>query len=117
MHIGDLFPRKELPIIDPNAGGSGVQYPETLTKAFNSIKDVDTLITGHHNTTLSMNELKVFADYMREFLNAVRDAKKAGKSVDEVAGSWKMSEKYAGYSVPLPARLKNNVQVIFDELK
>ena len=32
-----------------------------------------------------MNELKVFADYMRDFLNAVRDAKKAGKSLDEVA--------------------------------
>ena len=50
-------------------------------------------------------------------LKDVRDAKKAGKSVDDVANSWKMPAKYTGYAAPQPARLKANVQVVYDELK
>jgi hypothetical protein len=66
---------------------------------------------------MTMNDLKEYADFNREFLAAVRDAKKAGKSVDDVANSWTMPTKYAGYAAPQPVRLKSNVQVIFDELK
>ena len=43
--------------------------------------------------------------------------KKAGKSVDDVANTWAMPAKYTGYAAAPPARLKANVQVIFDELK
>jgi hypothetical protein len=45
------------------------------------------------------------------------DAKKAGKSVDEVASSWTMPAKFAGYAAPQPARVKATVQAIFDEVK
>jgi hypothetical protein len=37
--------------------------------------------------------------------------------VDEVASTWKMPAKYMGYGAPQPARLKANVQVVYDELK
>ena len=43
-------------------------------------------------------------------------AKQAGKSVDEVASTWTVPAKYAGYAAPQPARLKSNVQVVYDEL-
>ena len=46
MHAGDTFPNKSLPIMDANNGGSGVDYPNTLTKA-SRIDDVDTIINGH----------------------------------------------------------------------
>src|SRR5205807_3719401 len=117
MHAGDMFAGKSIPIMDSNAGGSGVEFAETLTKAFNTVKGVDTIITGHSATTMSMDDLKVFADFNRDFVNAVRDAKKAGKSVDDVAGSWKTPEKYTGYGAAQPASVKNGAQVIFNELK
>ena len=41
----------------------------------------------------------------------------AGKSVDEVANTWKIPAKYTGYAAPAPVRLKANVQIVFDELK
>ena len=44
-------------------------------------------------------------------------AKKAGKTVDEVAGSWTIPERYKGYAAPAAARLKANVQIVFDETK
>ena len=50
-------------------------------------------------------------------VEVVTAAKKAGKSVDEVANTWKIPAKYTGYAAPAPARLKANVQIVFDEVK
>jgi cyclase len=116
MHAGDIFSGKNLPLLDANNGGSGVQIGDTLAKAADSVKNIDTIITGH-STTMTVADLKEYAQFNRDFLADVRAAKKAGKSVDEVAGSWKMPEKYKGYAAVQPARLKANVQVIYDELK
>ncbi|PYR29265.1 MAG: hypothetical protein DMF92_12270 [Acidobacteria bacterium] len=116
MHAGDIFSGKNLPLLDANNGGSGVAIPDSLAKAANTVKNIDTVITGH-STQMTMNDLKEYADFNREFLTAMREAKKAGKSVDDVASSWKMPAKYAGYAAVQPARLKSNAQVIFDELK
>ena len=33
MAVGDVFPNKGIPIMDKNAGGSGVEFPATLAKA------------------------------------------------------------------------------------
>ena len=117
MHAGDIFSGKNLPLLDANNGGSGVAIPDTLAKAANTVKNIDTVITGHSMQLMTMNDLKEYADFNREFLMAVQAAKKAGKSVDDVASTWKQPEKYTGYAVVQPARLKSNVQVIFDELK
>lgn len=117
MHAGDMFPNKNIPIMDANAGGSGLEFPETLTKAFQTVKDVDTIIGGHSPTTMPMSDLKVYADFNREFVNAVRDAKKAGKSVEDVVSSWKTPSTYTGYGAAQPNSVKNAAQVIFNELK
>ena len=115
VHAGDAFSGKNIPIIDANNGGSGVDYPETLTKAHGAIKNVETIITGH-STQMTMNDLRDYADFNRDFLNAVREAKKAGKSVDDVANSWKVPAKYKGYAEPQAARLKTNVQNVYNEI-
>ena len=115
VHAGDAFAGKGVPIIDANNGGSGVDYPETLSKAHAAIKNVDTIITGH-STQMTMNDLKEYADFNRDFLNDVRAAKKAGKSVDDVATTWKIPAKYKGYADPQAARLKTNVQNVYNEI-
>jgi hypothetical protein len=43
----------------------------------------------------------------------VQNAKKSGKTVDDVAGSWKPP---AGYMAQ-PARIRSNTQLIFNETK
>jgi cyclase len=115
VHAGDAFSGKNIPIIDANNGGSGVEYPETLTKAHAAIKNVDTIITGH-STQMTMNDLREYADFNRDFLNAVREAKKGGKTVDDVATTWKVPAKYKGYGEPQAARLKTNVQNVYNEI-
>jgi glyoxylase-like metal-dependent hydrolase (beta-lactamase superfamily II) len=115
MHAGDSFAGKNVPLLDANNGGSGVVYPDTIQKVHDTIKNVDTIITGH-SVQMTWAELKEYSDFNRDFLNDVRAAKQAGKTVDEVANTWKVPAKYSGYGTPRPARLKANVQVVYDEL-
>jgi glyoxylase-like metal-dependent hydrolase (beta-lactamase superfamily II) len=115
MHAGDMFPNKGLPIMDANNGGSGVEYAGTMMKVHDGVKNVDTIITGH-GPQMTMNELREFSEFVRDFVAAVREGKKAGRTVDQIAEGWKIPEKYAGYAAPQPARLKANVQVVFDEI-
>ena len=116
MHFGDLFPGKNVPIIDANNGGSGVEYPETLSKAHSGIKDVTSIITGH-STVMTWDDLREFAEFNRDFLNAVREAKKAGKTAEEAAAAWTVPSKYSGYSAPQPQRLRVNIEAVYREIQ
>jgi cyclase len=116
MHAGDIFSGKNFPILDSNNGGSGVEMPDTLKKAADFAKNVDGIITGH-STVMTVADLREYSEFNRDFLNAVRDGKKAGKSADDIAAAWTNPAKYAGYAAPQPARLKANVEVVLGELK
>ncbi len=73
MHAGDIFSGKNLPLLDANNGGSGLAIGDSLAKAADSIKNVDTVITGHAMQTMTMNDLREYAAFNRDFLAAVRD--------------------------------------------
>ena len=116
LHAGDIFARKGIPFLDGNNGGSGVAIADTLQKARDTIRNVDTIITGH-STQMTWSDLNEYARFNREFLAEVRAARKAGKTVEEFAASWTIPAKYVGYQPPAADRLRGNIQVIFDELK
>lgn len=115
LHSGDIFPGKNLPFLDANNGGSGVDIPDSLQKAHDDIRGVDTIITGH-STQMTWADLHEYAAFNRDFLAAVRAGHAAGRGVDEIVESWTMPEGYEGYRAPAPAGLRNSVQVIVDEL-
>jgi cyclase len=117
MHAGDIFARKGLPLLDANNGGSGVAIPETLAKAANAVgNDVDTIITGHSDALMTMDDLREFANFNRDFLAAMQEARQAGRSIDDVVNSWQMPAGYTGYGAP-SARLRSNVEILFEELR
>jgi glyoxylase-like metal-dependent hydrolase (beta-lactamase superfamily II) len=117
VHAGDIFSGKNLPLLDANNGGSAALIADTLEKGMNRLqKDVDTIITGH-STQMTMADLKQYIEFNREFFNDASQAKKAGKSVDDVAASWKIPAKYTGYAAIDANRLKNNVRLAFSEAK
>lgn len=113
MHAGDTFPNKGAPIMDKNNGGSGVDYPETLARAAKA-PNVDRVITGH-GATVAIAELQEYADFNRDFVRAVQEAKKAGRTPEDVAKTWKVPARYQGYTQPPPDRLLPNARVIWDE--
>ena len=67
MHTGDLFAGKNVPFMDGNNGGSGVEYPETLAKAAKGISNVDSIIPGH-STLMTPADLKEFAEFVKDFV-------------------------------------------------
>ena len=115
LHSGDIFPGKNLPFLDANNGGSGVNIGDSLQSAHDTIRNVDTIITGH-STQMTWADLNEYAAFNRDFLNAVQAGRSAGKTVDEIASSWTMPANYPGYRPPQPAQLTGSIQVIVDEL-
>jgi cyclase len=116
MHAGDIFSGKNLPILDANNGGSGLEIGDTLAKAHSTIQNVDSVITGH-STVMTWADLKDYSDFNKDFMAAVQSGKKAGRSVDEIVASWSAPAKYAGYAPVQANRLRSNVQVTYDEIK
>ena len=112
MHTGDMFAWKDAPTIDRNNGGSGLEYAETVGRALERAKEVDTLIVGH-SPLRTVPELREYQQFMNDFVAAVRDAHKAGKSADDAAAAINLSGKYKEYK---NERYRGAVQAIYDEL-
>ncbi len=120
LHAADIFSGKNIPLLDANNGGSAVEIANSLEKAANSLNGkYDTIVAGHANE-MTPADLREYIAFNREFLSDVQAAMKAGKSVDDVAGSWKIPAKYTGYAqITTPAdkvRIKNNVGLAYKEL-
>jgi len=127
--FGDLFARKWAPLVDAGNGGSATEFPKTLAKAASTIKDVDTVITGHATTTIasgssvnyipstplmSWSGVHEYAEFLRDFVAAAEAAKKAGVSVDAAAGQLKLPAKYKDYNM---AQARADVQRVYEETK
>ena len=113
MATGDMFAWKDAPRLDLPNGGSGLEYASTVGKALVTVKDIDTLIVGH-SPLRTVAELREYQRFMTEFVAAVQDAKKAGKSVDDAAASIDLNSKYKDYQ---NQRYKAAVQAIYEEIK
>jgi glyoxylase-like metal-dependent hydrolase (beta-lactamase superfamily II) len=119
-HIGDLFASKGLPLVDGANGGSVLHYPDTLKKMHGGVKNVDTLVNGHSETTTTWADLKEFADFNQDFLTWAQGELKAGKTPEQAAPGWKVADKYKGYSsqvAPLFGGLAGRIQRLQDEMK
>lgn len=112
MHAGDIFARKGTPLLDMNNGGSGVKIGDSLASAASTIKDVDTVITGH-STVMTWADLHEFADFNKAFLASVQGSMKAGKTADQALAELKLPEKFSAYAM---TGAKDNVPKIYAEL-
>lgn len=131
-YFGDLFPAKAAPAIDVANGGSGVEFPKTLARAVAAIKGIARVVTGHDtaiavmaNTAsgsaifanprpMAWKDLEEYADFNRDFLAAVQEAIKAGKSAADAAASLQLPERYKDYNLQ---NARANVEAIYAELK
>ena len=117
MHTGDAFHTRDLPIMDKNNGGSGVEFSRTLARAADAAKDVDTIINGHNATTTTVADLRTQSAFIADFVTFVQNAKRSGKTVDDVVKTWATPARYTGYAMPQEARVRADAQVIWDETR
>ena len=117
MSAGDIFSGKNLPLLDYNNGGSGVEIGDTLMKAYTeTAKTVDSIVTGH-SMVMAPNDLREYAEFNRDFLAAVQAGKKAGQSPEAITKAWSIPAKYQGYAAPAPARLQANIENVYKETR
>ena len=115
-HFGDIFSGKNLPLIDTNNGGSAVQIADSLQKAHDGIKDVDTIIPGH-STLMTWADLAEYASFNRDVVAMLQGQKKAGKTAEQAAAEFKVPEKYKGYPATmgtLMGGLQGYIQRVYD---
>ena len=118
MHAGDAFANKGQPLIDRNNGGSGVQYPDTLTKAAKGIRNVETVINGHTTMTTTWQDFVDYGEFNRLFLAHARESMKAGKSPEQAMMDFKLPEKFKGYNLAGGrGGPGGNFGIIYEELK
>jgi len=105
--LGDLFPGKTVPIVDAANGGSLIAWPDTLARAATALRGITKIIPGHGLPPqgspmprwITMADLQEYVTFTRDFVTAVQDAFKAGKSVDDgVAAVSALSQKYPAYN-------------------
>src|SRR5688572_1222126 len=119
MHTGDMFAWKALPYIDTSNGGSVVAHAETLGRVVSTIKNVDTVITGH-TPVLTWNDFREYAEFNRDFVSWAQEQIKAGKAIAQAATEYRVPAKYKGYTVspnPMFGDAKANVEIVYKELK
>ena len=117
-HTGDAFAHKAVPVLDVHCGASGVEYPETLVRAAAALSGIDVLVTGHHPGLLRHADLTAYRDFVAEFVRAVRQAKRAGSTVEQFAAAWRLPDRlieegYVSFEHLRPVR--SDVEAIWRE--
>ena len=119
-YVGDLVAEKALPVVDPAAGGSALALPETLARAAEEITGVDYIITGHGRSKSYMqgwptwNDFREYAEFTREFVDAVTAAWEDGRTAEQAAAELRMPEQYKDYRLDGAQAM---AETIFDELR
>jgi cyclase len=117
LHSGDAFAGKNTPLVDTANGGSVAEYAATIAKASSTLKDVDTIITGH-SALMKPADLKEYADFNRDFLTWVKNEIKAGKTAETAAAEYKLPARYKDYRVvEFFGGMAGNIQTAYKELK
>jgi cyclase len=114
VHSGDIFAGKAMPFFDTNNGGSGVEIPDSLTKAANAMSAVDSIVTGHGGV-ITVADLREYAQANREFVDNAHAAKKAGRAPADAAKAWSLPAKYTGYTIDR-MRVQIAMETIYKEL-
>jgi glyoxylase-like metal-dependent hydrolase (beta-lactamase superfamily II) len=128
---GDLFAWRGVPRIMPEDGGSAVAFPQTLAKAQATIRDVDTLVTGH-SKVMAWKDWIEYREFLAEFVTQVQAANKAGRTIDQALGGLRMPGKYRTCDPKLTSttelradadcayrmdQARADAQIIYDEMK
>jgi hypothetical protein len=108
-----------------------VAFPETLARAAAEIKNVAQVVTGHEGgldasrdqrassvdistpRTMRWADVQEYAEFNRDFLEAVRRAIAEGKTAAAATASLGLPAKYKGYDMKNAAA---NVEAIYREL-
>ena len=83
VHMGDDFVTYGFPFVDVASGGSVVGMVENVEKAMAQLPEDVKVIPGHGPLSTKA-DVKKFTEMLRDCIRRVADAKKAGKSIEDM---------------------------------
>lgn len=104
VYLGNLFPSKAVPVVEKDRGGSALAFPETLAKV-RALTGIRTAVPGHEppavrqhgaqkpgtvmplSTVPQWKQFEEYADFTRELVGAIVQAKQRGKASPQDAVS------------------------------
>ena len=123
-YLGDLFPSKGVPIIESELGGDASALPDTLTRVAEILEEtgVTFVLPGRASPPtpqtllgwFTVDDVREYASFCRDLFTAVRDALRAGYSIDETVANLELPEKYRGYNLN---HARSYVQTVVAELR
>ena len=114
IHTGDLFQGMSLPFIDvANGNGSATAFGSTLDEAVNSIREVDTIISGHHTAPLTWNDFVNFNGFYNDIVTRTQDGQAAEQTVDQIVESYSVPADYSDFQAD-EGSLRSTVQYVYD---
>ena len=124
-YLGELFPGKEVPVIDTAHGGSARAFADTLARALEVLRELDIQFVaasraepaqtvGAQIDVMSLRDLQEYADFNRDLRQAVMDAAESGLTVDEAVASLTLPARYENYDME---GTRAYVQALYDELQ
>src|SRR5665213_3054479 len=98
-------------------GGSILGHLHTLQRALATIRNVDTVITGHATSLMSWKDFEEFVQMNHDFVSAAQDGLKARRKSDDVATeiAKTLAVRYPGYAIDV-SKAKENVALVYDEI-
>jgi len=83
VHMGDDFVTYGFPFVDTQSGGSVVGMVENVEKAMAQLPEDVKVIPGH-GALSTRADVKKFTDMLRDCIRLVSEAKKAGKTIEQM---------------------------------
>ena len=115
VHTGDMFQRMSLPFIDvANGNGSAVEFGSTLMRAADGLKNVDTVIAGHHTVTVAWDDFVTFGEFFNDILLKAKHGIAAGRTVEQVVDAYVKPDRFSDFQAP-PQGVTTLVQNIYNE--
>jgi glyoxylase-like metal-dependent hydrolase (beta-lactamase superfamily II) len=116
-YLGDLFPSKSAPVVDMAAGGSVIALADTLRRMATELKGVMRVVAGHPEgladardpsatsvdistpRMMRWSDVEEYADFTRDFVDAVRKARAGGKTAAAAAAELSLPDRYRDYDM------------------
>lgn len=117
MHAGDMFGNMTQPIVDVQYGGSGVDFPDTIRKALSTVKNVDTIITGHTDVK-KWQDFVLHEQFIRSLVDYARTSMAAGKTPEEAMAEFRATvpDKFKVYALDRGGAA-GNFAALYEELR
>lgn len=110
LHGGDLFFNGLHPFIDTGAGATTVGWQRCLAAMIEQC-DADTVVIPGHGELSDVNGLRAFSGYFDTLRRVVQQAIRDGRTREQITALQPVE-----FSDWLPARLNQNLGVVYDEL-